>query len=207
LVPIADLFGVLLTSFALNLIPFAGPSNLLIASTAALVVETDPFTLGFLVALGSVSAKLIHYVVTFYAGRRLNEQHRKRLNDINMKVGKWAFLALFIASATPIPDEPVIVPLGLMKYSPRKILSRYIPRKTLHHHVRRLPRTTRRRRHVNNPNTGSPHTPLDNPNNRHNHHTTKNRHHQNHPQNQRKNNQTKTTNHPAILTPHKKQTV
>lgn len=118
--PIADLLGVLLTSFALNLIPFAGPSNLLIASTAALVVETDPFTLGFLVALGSVSAKLIHYVVTYYAGRRLNEQHRKRLNDINMKVGKWAFLALFIASATPIPDEPVIVPLGLMKYSPAK---------------------------------------------------------------------------------------
>jgi ABC-type bacteriocin/lantibiotic exporter with double-glycine peptidase domain len=64
----AELLGVLLGSFILNLIPFAGPSNLLIASNAALLVNTDPFTLGFLVAFGSASAKFIHYVVTFFVG-------------------------------------------------------------------------------------------------------------------------------------------
>ena len=116
----AELLGVLLGSFILNLIPFAGPSNLLIASNAALLVNTDPFTLGFLVALGSASAKFIHYVVTFFVGGLLSEQRRKRLNEVNLKVGKWAFLALFIVSATPIPDEPVIIPLGLMKYNPAK---------------------------------------------------------------------------------------
>jgi membrane protein DedA with SNARE-associated domain len=116
----AELLGVLLGSFILNLIPFAGPSNLLIASNAALLVNTDPFTVGFLVALGSASAKFIHYVVTFFVGGLLSEQRRKRLNELNLKVGKWAFLALFIASATPIPDEPVIIPLGLMKYNPAK---------------------------------------------------------------------------------------
>jgi membrane protein DedA with SNARE-associated domain len=116
----AELLGVLLGSFILNLIPFAGPSNLLIASNAALLVNTDPFTLGFLVAFGSASAKFIHYVVTFFVGGLLSEQRRKRLNEVNLKVGKWAFLALFIVSATPIPDEPVIIPLGLMKYNPAK---------------------------------------------------------------------------------------
>lgn len=115
-----ELLGVLLTSFLLNLIPFAGPSNLLIASNAAILVDSDAFTLGFLVALGSASAKLIHYVVTYFAGGHLNKNRRKRLENVNAKVGKWAFLALFIASATPIPDEPVIIPLGLMKYSPPK---------------------------------------------------------------------------------------
>jgi membrane protein DedA with SNARE-associated domain len=116
----AELLGVLLGSFILNLIPFAGPSNLLIASNAALLVNTDPFTLGFLVAFGSVSAKFIHYVVTFFVGGLLSEKRRKRLNEVNLKVGKWAFLALFIVSATPFPDEPVIIPLGLMKYNPAK---------------------------------------------------------------------------------------
>ena len=116
----AEMLGVLLGSFILNLIPFAGPSNLLIASNAALLVNTDPFTLGFLVALGSASAKFIHYVVTFFAGGLLSEPRRKRLNEINTKVRKWAFLALFIASATPVPDEPFIIPLGLIKYNPAK---------------------------------------------------------------------------------------
>jgi membrane protein DedA with SNARE-associated domain len=115
-----ELLSVLFGSFLLNLIPFASPSNLLIASNAALLVDADPLTLGFLVALGSASAKLIQYAVTFFVGGLLSEQRRKRLNEVSSKLGKWAFLTLFIASATPVPDEPVIIPLGLMKYNPAK---------------------------------------------------------------------------------------
>lgn len=114
------LLSVLLSSFLLNLIPFAGPSNLLIASTAALTVKSDAFTLGFLVALGSMSAKLVQYVVTYFIGGHLSENRRKRLENVNARIGKWAFLALFIVAASPIPDEPVIVPFGLMKYNPAK---------------------------------------------------------------------------------------
>jgi membrane protein YqaA with SNARE-associated domain len=115
-----DLVGVLLTSFGINLIPFAGPSNLLIAADAALIVKADPWIIGFLVAVGSASAKLIHYVVTFFAGRLVSEKRRKILNAESQKIKRWAFLALFVAAATPIPDEPVIIPLGLLKYNPIK---------------------------------------------------------------------------------------
>ena len=38
---------------------------------------------------------------------------------------KWAFLLLFVAAASPIPDEPIIIPLGLMKYSPTKFFTAY----------------------------------------------------------------------------------
>jgi membrane protein YqaA with SNARE-associated domain len=116
----SELLGVLLSSFLLNLIPFAGPSNLLIASNAAMLVDSDPFTLGFLVALGSTSAKLVHYIVTFFLGGFLSEKRRKRLNTVGLKVKKYAFLTLFVAAATPIPDEPVIIPLGLIRYNPAK---------------------------------------------------------------------------------------
>lgn len=44
--PIIELMGVLVGSLLVNLISFAGPSNLFIASTAALVVQPDPFTRG-----------------------------------------------------------------------------------------------------------------------------------------------------------------
>jgi membrane protein YqaA with SNARE-associated domain len=115
-----ELLGVLLGSFLLNLIPFAGPSNLLIASNAALLVNADPFTLGFLVALGSASARFIHYLVTFFISGHLGEKQRKRLDAKWLKVRRWAFLALFVVAATPLPDEPVIIPLGLLKYNPAK---------------------------------------------------------------------------------------
>ncbi len=115
-----ELLGVLLTSFLLNIIPFAGPSNLLIASNAAMLVESEPLIIGLLVALGSTLAKLIHYVVTFFIRGIIGEKRRQRIDASGLKYKRWAFLALFVAAATPIPDEPVVVPLGLSKYNPGK---------------------------------------------------------------------------------------
>jgi len=115
-----ELLGILATSFVLNLIPFAGPSNLLIATNAALLVDVDPFSIGFLVALGSASAKFIHYLITFFISGFIGEERRKRLDAAGLRFKRWAFLALFVVAATPLPDEPVIIPLGLLKYSPAK---------------------------------------------------------------------------------------
>jgi membrane protein DedA with SNARE-associated domain len=119
-----ELFFVLLTAFGFNLIPFAGPSNLLIASNAALLLgTTDPWILvaiGFVVAFGASFAKGIHYLITFFIGKRLKGKQRQRLDEDRAKLKRWAFWLLFLAAATPVPDEPIVIPLGLMKYNPGK---------------------------------------------------------------------------------------
>jgi membrane protein DedA with SNARE-associated domain len=122
---IFELLGILATSFAWNMIPFAGPSNLFIASSAALKVDADPFTIGFLVALGSALAKFIHYIAAFFLGGFIGQARRKRLDVASAKLRRWAPLALFAVAATPLPDEPVVIPLGLMKYSPVKFFVAY----------------------------------------------------------------------------------
>ena len=128
--PIVELILVLLTSFGFNLIPFAGPSNLFIASNAALLLNTtDPTTLvaiGTLVAFGAAFAKSIHYLVTFFVGKHLSLSRRERLDADSEKVKRWAFWLLYIAAATPIPDEPVVIPLGLMKYSITKFFTAFL---------------------------------------------------------------------------------
>lgn len=125
LAALVELLGILLTSFALNMIPFAGPSNLLIASNASLLVEADPFAIGFLVALGAACAKLIHYFVTFFIGGFMGQKRREHLNTVASKLKGWAPLALFVVAATPLPDEPVIIPLGLLKYNPVKFFAAF----------------------------------------------------------------------------------
>lgn len=107
------------------MIPFAGPSNLLIASNASLIVEADPFTIGFLVALGSACAKLVHYYVTFFIGGFIGQKRREQLNVVASRLNKWAALALFVVAATPLPDEPVVIPLGLLKYNIVKFFSAF----------------------------------------------------------------------------------
>jgi uncharacterized membrane protein YdjX (TVP38/TMEM64 family) len=101
----------------------------LIASTAAIgLVNSDVSTLliiGFLVALAASMAKGIHYMITFFVSKRLSEKRRARLDADAAKVRRWAFPLLFIAAASPIPDEPIVIPLGLMKYSPVKFFAAY----------------------------------------------------------------------------------
>jgi membrane protein DedA with SNARE-associated domain len=124
-----ELIVIFVTSFGLNLIPFAGPSNLLIASTAAIGLgSTDPATMvlvGVLIALAASLAKGIHYMVTFFVSGHLSQKRQERLHTDARKIRRWAFPLLLLAAASPIPDEPIVIPLGLMKYSPVKFFGAY----------------------------------------------------------------------------------
>ncbi len=128
---IIELLVVWLFSFGFNLIPFAGPSNLFLAANAALMVQSDPLTLGFLVALGAAMAKSVHYGVTFIARGYLSEKRRQSIDARGAKIKRWAFLLLFVTAASPIPDEPIVIPLGLMKYSLARFFSAFFLGKLL----------------------------------------------------------------------------
>jgi membrane protein DedA with SNARE-associated domain len=129
MVTIIEFVIMFLTAFGFNLIPFAGPSNLLIASSAAIgMANPDASTLviiGFLVAFAASLAKGTHYMVTFFVSKHLSEKKRQRLDADAVRIRRWAFPLLFLAAATPIPDEPIVIPLGLMKYSPPKFFLSY----------------------------------------------------------------------------------
>lgn len=126
---IIDYIIVLLVAFGFNLIPFAGPSNLLIASNFGVIMQgastATLVLIGFLIALGAAFAKGVYYVVTFFVNKRLSVKSRQRLDVEAVKLRRWAFPLLFLAAATPIPDEPVVIPLGLMKYHPAKFFSAF----------------------------------------------------------------------------------
>ena len=117
------------TAFVFNLIPFAGPSNLLIASTAAIgLTNADAPTLvfiGVLIALAAALAKGIHYMVTFFVSGHLSRKRQARLGADAARIRRWAMPLLFVVAASPLPDEPVVIPLGLMKYSPAKFFTAY----------------------------------------------------------------------------------
>jgi len=130
LASIYEFLGVLASAFVLNLIPFAGPSNLLIAFNAAMLLDANPLALGLLVALGSSTAKFVHYVITFFLGGAVKEKHRRSLEQTGRGFG-WKALAVFLVAATPLPDEPVVIPLGIIKYSPTRFILAYFLGKLL----------------------------------------------------------------------------
>jgi membrane protein DedA with SNARE-associated domain len=137
---------VFLFSFGLNLIPFAGPSNMIIAGTVGYSLDSAGvitfLSIGIITALGATAAKSIHYGVAFFISKHLKEKKNTTPQNISSenrlqrfiskhlkekknttfeanttRIKKWAFLSIFLAAATPIPDEPIVITLGLTKYS------------------------------------------------------------------------------------------
>ena len=120
------LLGIFISSFLLYLIPFIGPSTMIYSGVLAAIHHYDPPALiGVAVAAGASVAKTIHYYVSYFAGRALSEESINRLQGYCERLGRWKSVATFVSSATPIPDEPVLVSLALVNYSPVRFLLVY----------------------------------------------------------------------------------
>lgn len=113
--------GVLIFSFLVNMLPFSSPSNMVLAAFIVTNLQgSSPFIIGVLVAIGSTLAKTIHYFISLYGSKVLNDDIKKRLENYGLKLGGIGAVVLFLTAASPIPDDPIIVALGVLKYNPVK---------------------------------------------------------------------------------------
>lgn len=115
--------GIFLLALLLNILPFTSPSNMVVAgAAAALIPSANPLVLGLAVAMASSMAKMVHFYTAYYAGGSLSEERKRRLQGYGRRIERWGVLAAFVAAVSPLPDDPVVVPLGLMRYNPAKFL-------------------------------------------------------------------------------------
>lgn len=119
-------FGLLIICFIINMIPFLSPSNMVLAGAATLLLpEFNPILVGVIVAISATSAKLIHFLIVRGSRVVLSEERLQSLDSEKNRVEKWGALALFIAAASPVPDDPLIIYVGLTKYSTVKFTISY----------------------------------------------------------------------------------
>ncbi|MHA1944054.1 MAG: VTT domain-containing protein [Candidatus Thorarchaeota archaeon] len=118
--------GLFIICFAINMIPFLSPSNMVLAGAAAILVpELGWIQIGLIVAITATLAKFIHYAVVRGSRVILSEERLKMLESEKTRVAKWGAFALFIAAASPVPDDPLIVYVGFTKYNSFKFTTSY----------------------------------------------------------------------------------
>lgn len=119
-------FGLLLICFIINMIPFLSPSNMVLAGAAMLLLPGfNPILVGFIVAIAATTAKLVHFFIVRGSRMVMSEERLRSLDSEKNRVEKWGALAVFIAAASPVPDDPLIVYVGLTKYNTMKFTISY----------------------------------------------------------------------------------
>jgi membrane protein YqaA with SNARE-associated domain len=84
----------------------------------------DPLMLTIAGGFGSAIGELMGYLLGYY-GRRIISEERQRKMDYLLKIfGKYTPIAIFIFALTPLPDDLLFIPLGILRFS---LVKAFIP--------------------------------------------------------------------------------
>lgn len=113
------LFGVFLSSFVSNLVPYSAlPYLAMVAAYSAASPEARLVTV-VAGALGATAGKIALYLIARLAGRRLTTGRASRNVELLKKIigRKSVFLSVLLFAALPLPDDIIYIPLGAIGYS------------------------------------------------------------------------------------------
>lgn len=107
---------------------FPVPYALVIYTLGALL---DPILLGISSGLGSAIGEFLSYFVGRGGRKLLDKRYGKRLDSVRLLIQRFGVVTIFAFALLPIPDDLVMIPLGMLKYSLKKAFVAMFAGKTL----------------------------------------------------------------------------
>jgi len=115
--------------FGVFLISLIGALSIIVPIPYTLVIYLlgsvlDPLLIAVSGGLGSALGEFSGYMLGYY-GRAVLSEERRRKMDFMMKVfHHYGFAAIFLFALTPLPDDLLFIPLGIMRY---RFVKAFIP--------------------------------------------------------------------------------
>jgi membrane protein YqaA with SNARE-associated domain len=92
------------------------PYTVIIFSIGSLQV-LDPFLIAVSGGVGSALGEFVGYFLGYYGRAVVSEERQKKLNYILKLFSRYGAVSIFIFALTPLPDDLLFIPLGMMRYS------------------------------------------------------------------------------------------
>ncbi len=107
--------------FGVFIISFIGSVSVVFPIPYTIVIfflgkSLDPFLIAISGGLGSALGEFSGYTLGYY-GRTVVSEERRRKMDYMVKVfNKYGSVSIFLFALTPLPDDLLFIPLGVMRY-------------------------------------------------------------------------------------------
>jgi membrane protein YqaA with SNARE-associated domain len=86
--------------------------------------QWDPLIVALSGGAGSAVGEFFGYVLGYYGRTIVNEKNQKKMNYILKIFSRYGAFTIFLFALTPLPDDLLFIPLGIMRYS---FLKAFIP--------------------------------------------------------------------------------
>jgi membrane protein YqaA with SNARE-associated domain len=91
----------------------------------------NPLILGLVTGTASTIGELSAYFV-WRGGRKIIEaKYGLRLDNVRKLIGRYGMLVIFLFSLLPLPDDLLLIPLGMIKYDIQKLIMAMFLGKTI----------------------------------------------------------------------------
>ena len=92
------------------------PYTVVIFYTGSLRVW-NPFLIAVAGGAGSALGEFVGYFMGYYGRAVISEERQKKLNYILKLFSRYGAVSIFLFALTPLPDDLLFIPLGIMRYS------------------------------------------------------------------------------------------
>jgi len=91
----------------------------------------NPLLLGLVCGVGSTIGEFSAYLVGLGGRRVLDERYGDRLESAKLLVQRYGMAAIFLFALLPLPDDLILVPMGMLRYDLVKAMAAMFIGKTL----------------------------------------------------------------------------
>jgi membrane protein YqaA with SNARE-associated domain len=84
----------------------------------------DPFLIAVAAGIGSAIGEFSGYLLGVGGRKVISDKYKKKMDFITKLFKKYGAITIFIFALTPLPDDLLFIPLGVMRYS---LLRAFIP--------------------------------------------------------------------------------
>jgi len=108
--------------FGVFLISFIGALSIIVPIPYTVVIFTlglngwNPVFLAIAGGLGSALGEISGYALGYYGGKIISEKRRRKMEYFVKMFGRYGPFFIFLFALTPLPDDLLFIPLGLLRY-------------------------------------------------------------------------------------------
>jgi membrane protein YqaA with SNARE-associated domain len=115
--------------FGVFLISLVGSMSIIIPVPYTLLIYVmggvlDPILVAIASGFGSAVGEFSGYALGYYGRAVISKERQRKMNFMVKVFDRYGFFAIFFFALTPLPDDLLFIPLGIMRY---KFVKAFVP--------------------------------------------------------------------------------